>query len=112
MTHVIWNLSNQLSKQDERHTHNTLTHNTTKSRLAELEGRQGGAEQENAQLRRDKMLLVDHVSDLQKQVATDYLIYTQIIIFSESNCLVYWDLGIYNGTVWVFNSRHTSDWSK
>ncbi|XP_054754992.2 intraflagellar transport protein 74 homolog [Lytechinus pictus] len=65
----VAHLMKQLSKQDERQTHNILTHNTTKSRLAELEGRQGGVEQENAQLRRDKMLLVDHVSDLQKQLA-------------------------------------------
>ncbi|XP_071483729.1 uncharacterized protein [Diadema antillarum] len=65
----VAHLMQQLSKQDERHTHNTLSHNTTKSRLAEVEGRQGGLEQENAQLRRDKMLLVDHVAELQKQVA-------------------------------------------
>lgn len=65
----VAHLMKQLSKQDERRTQVTLTHNTTKSRLAELEGRQGGVEQENAQLRRDKMLLVDHVSELQKQIA-------------------------------------------
>ncbi|XP_033108412.1 myosin-2-like [Anneissia japonica] len=65
----VEHLMQQLSKQEHLNTTSTLGHNTTKSRLAELEGRHGGLEQENTALRRDKMLLVDHVSDLQRQLS-------------------------------------------
>ena len=58
----------QLVKQETLNNTSTLSHNTTRSKLAELEARYEATEHENAQLRRDKMLLVDHVADLQKQV--------------------------------------------
>ncbi|XP_071958573.1 uncharacterized protein [Antedon mediterranea] len=65
----VEHLMQQLSKQEHQNTTTTLGHNTTKSRLAEIEGRFGGLEQDNTALRRDKMLLVDHVSDLQRQLS-------------------------------------------
>ncbi|XP_022091153.1 paramyosin-like [Acanthaster planci] len=65
----VQHLMNQLAKQEQEHVTSNLSQNTLRSRLAELEGRLSGVEVENTQLRRDKMLLVDHVSELQKQVA-------------------------------------------
>ncbi|KAJ8020471.1 hypothetical protein HOLleu_40070 [Holothuria leucospilota] len=61
-------LMQALTKQEQRSTHLSLEHNTTKSKVAEMEARLSSVENENTQLRRDKMLLVDHVSELQKQV--------------------------------------------
>ncbi|XP_038051686.1 cingulin-like [Patiria miniata] len=65
----VQHLMNQLAKQEQEQTTSSLSQNTLRSRLAELEGRLSGVEVENTQLRRDKMLLVDHVSELQKQVS-------------------------------------------
>ncbi len=45
-----------------------LNSSTIRSRLAELEATHDNVTAENAQLRRDKMLLVDHVADLQRKV--------------------------------------------
>ena len=64
--HVFYSL--QLAKQEQGHATSNLSQNTLRSRIAEVEGRLSGVESENTQLRRDKMLLVDHVSELQKQV--------------------------------------------
>ena len=58
----------QLAKQEHLNTSSELNASTTRSRLNELEGVHQNIESENTQLRRDKMLLVDHVSNLQKQV--------------------------------------------
>ena len=58
----------QLSKQDHAKKAIELNSSTVRSRLAELESSHQNNETENAQLRRDKMLLVDHVADLQKKV--------------------------------------------
>ena len=65
---IIFPIYFQLVKQETLNNTSTLSHNTTRSKLAELEARYEATEHENAQLRRDKMLLVDHVADLQKQV--------------------------------------------
>ncbi len=56
-----------------------LNATTTRSRLSEIETRYQANDTENSQLRRDKVLLVDHVSDLQKQVLTSQLLYYIIL---------------------------------
>ncbi|XP_072038684.1 uncharacterized protein [Amphiura filiformis] len=66
----VEHLMGQLVKQEQLNTTSSLGHNTTRSKLAEVEARYTSSEHENAQLRRDKMLLVDHVADLQKQVSS------------------------------------------
>ncbi|XP_074656380.1 uncharacterized protein LOC141909699 isoform X2 [Tubulanus polymorphus] len=58
----------QLAKQEHLSTSTELNASTTRSRLNEIEALHQNAETENTQLRRDKMLLVDHVADLQKQI--------------------------------------------
>ena len=60
----------QLSHQGQVTTANELSTTTIRSRLAELEAMHGQSDSENTQLRRDKMLLVDHVANLQRQVST------------------------------------------
>ncbi|XP_071804744.1 uncharacterized protein [Asterias amurensis] len=65
----VQHLLDQLAKQEHGQATSTLSQNTLRSRLAEIEGRLSGVEVENTQLRRDKMLLVDHVSELQKQLS-------------------------------------------
>lgn len=64
----------QLAKQEHFNTSAELSANTTRSRLNELEGVHQSTDAENTNLRRDKMLLVDHVSNLQKQVRDDIFI--------------------------------------
>ena len=45
-------------------------HNRTiQSRLEEIEGRFSHADRDNAQLRKDKQILVEHVAQLQKKVS-------------------------------------------
>ncbi len=63
-------LMQQLAKQEHFNTSAELSANTTRSRLNELEGVHQSTDAENTGLRRDKMLLVDHVSNLQKQVSS------------------------------------------
>ena len=58
-----------MSKQEHAKKALELNSSTVRSRLAELESTHQNHETENAQLRRDKMLLVDHVADLQKKVS-------------------------------------------
>ncbi|KAK2167062.1 hypothetical protein LSH36_32g09010 [Paralvinella palmiformis] len=58
----------QLSKLEQLSTQEKLNANTTRSRLAELEVIHQRLETENSELRRDKMLLVDHVADLQNKL--------------------------------------------
>ncbi|XP_077989996.1 uncharacterized protein LOC144444449 [Glandiceps talaboti] len=58
----------QLSKQEQVTTSQSFSSNTLRSKVAELEGLQSTTDAENSQLRRDKMLLVDHVAELQKQL--------------------------------------------
>ena len=52
-----------------------LNNSTVRSKLAEVEHSKASMEKENEELRRDKMLLVDHVADLQKQVRMDKKFY-------------------------------------
>ncbi len=59
----------QLDKQKNVTKGLELNTATLRSRLAEVESAQQNQESENSQLRRDKMLLVDHVADLQKRVS-------------------------------------------
>ncbi|XP_006822190.1 uncharacterized protein LOC100373437 [Saccoglossus kowalevskii] len=58
----------QLSKQEQISSSQSLSSNTIRSKLSELEGMHATTDAENAQLRRDKMLLVDHVAELQSQL--------------------------------------------
>ncbi|XP_060081182.1 uncharacterized protein LOC132560530 isoform X2 [Ylistrum balloti] len=60
--------SEKMVKQEAVATSLDLSVNTSRSRITELENYQVGIEQENAQLRKDKTLLVDHVSDLQRKL--------------------------------------------
>lgn len=62
--------SEKMVKQEAVATSLDLSVNTSRSRITELENYQAGIEQENAQLRKDKTLLVDHVSDLQRKMET------------------------------------------
>ncbi|XP_021377507.1 ELKS/Rab6-interacting/CAST family member 1-like isoform X2 [Mizuhopecten yessoensis] len=62
--------SEKLVKQEAVATSLDLSVNTSRSRITELESYQSGVEHENAQLRKDKTLLVDHVSDLQRKLET------------------------------------------
>ena len=57
-----------LAQQEQLTTSTELNASTTKSKLVELEGLHTSTESENNQLRRDKMLLVDHVAEMQKKV--------------------------------------------
>ena len=62
-----------MSKQEHAKKAVELNSSTVRSRLAELESTHQNHVTENAQLRRDKMLLVDNVADLQKRVRSTYL---------------------------------------
>ncbi|XP_033727211.1 LOW QUALITY PROTEIN: filamin A-interacting protein 1-like [Pecten maximus] len=62
--------SEKVVKQEAVATSLDLSVNTSRSRITELENYQAGIEHENAQLRKDKTLLVDHVSDLQHKLET------------------------------------------
>ena len=57
-----------MSKIEQERTSAQLKQSTISSRLAELELKQQNADTDNAELRRDKILLVDHVTELQKKV--------------------------------------------
>lgn len=59
----------QVGKQEHAKKAVELNSSTIRSRLAELESSHENHETDNAHLRRDKMLLVDHVADLQKRVS-------------------------------------------
>ncbi|CAH1772500.1 unnamed protein product [Owenia fusiformis] len=61
-------LMEQLSKAESLNSSIQLNQSSTQSRLAEVQGVHSVTESENTSLRRDKMLLVDHVSELTKQV--------------------------------------------
>ncbi|XP_046563262.1 ELKS/Rab6-interacting/CAST family member 1-like isoform X1 [Haliotis rubra] len=58
----------ELTKKET--THSSTEHQLTsaQNRMGELEGMQVAADAENTQLRRDKLLLVDHVADLQAKL--------------------------------------------
>ena len=58
----------QLTNQESTSKTVELSFNAAKSRMVELEGMRSATETENAQLRKDKTLLVDHVAELQKKV--------------------------------------------
>ncbi|GFS27521.1 paramyosin-like isoform X2 [Elysia marginata] len=58
----------QLTNQESTSKTVELSFNTAKSRMVELEGMKSATESENAQLRKDKTLLVDHVADLQRKM--------------------------------------------
>ncbi|GFO26262.1 paramyosin-like isoform x2 [Plakobranchus ocellatus] len=58
----------QLTSQESSSKTVELSFNTAKSRMVELEGMRSAVEAENAQLRKDKTLLVDHVADLQRKM--------------------------------------------
>lgn len=59
----------QLDKQKHANKGLELNSATNRSRLAEAETLREKSETECSQLRRDKLLLVDHVADLQKQAS-------------------------------------------
>ncbi|KAL5014844.1 hypothetical protein ScPMuIL_009114 [Solemya velum] len=61
-------LVEQLTKQESMGASSDLKLNTSKSRVLELESLQQSLSSENNQLRKDKMLLVDHVADLQRRL--------------------------------------------
>ncbi|XP_050409541.1 golgin subfamily A member 6-like protein 22 isoform X2 [Patella vulgata] len=58
----------QLTKQEKLSGSVEIQLNSTKLNLSETESLHQAAESENNQLRKDKMLLVDHVADLQRQI--------------------------------------------
>ena len=58
----------QLSTREVSHNKMELKASTAQSRITELEGLQQAGEVEVTQLKRDKVLLVEHVADLQKKV--------------------------------------------
>lgn len=58
----------QLSQKETSLSAAELKVNKLQSRINELEGLHQGSDAEVAQLRRDKILLVDHVAELQKKV--------------------------------------------
>ncbi|XP_070533240.1 outer dense fiber protein 2-like [Ptychodera flava] len=58
----------KLSAQEEVTTSQSLSSNTMRSKLTELESLHSTTEAENVQLRRDKRLLVDHVAELQQKL--------------------------------------------
>lgn len=58
----------QLTNQESTSKTVELSFNTAKSRMVELEGMRSATESENSQLRKDKILLVDHVADLQRKM--------------------------------------------
>ncbi|RUS70187.1 hypothetical protein EGW08_022049 [Elysia chlorotica] len=58
----------QLTNQESSSKTVELSFNTAKSRMVELEGMRSATESENAQLRKDKTLLVDHVADVQRKM--------------------------------------------
>ncbi|XP_067936393.1 trichohyalin-like [Watersipora subatra] len=59
----------QLSKQKNMATSLELNNTSTRSALYESEGKHAFLENENRQLKRDKEMLVDHVAELQRQLA-------------------------------------------
>lgn len=59
----------QLAETERLASTSELNASATRSRLVELENLHQNTEEENAKLRRDKALLVDHTSGLQKQVS-------------------------------------------
>lgn len=62
------NLMEKLSKYESVSTTRDLELNTSRSRVAELESLHSSVDKENMQLRKDKVLLVDHVSELQRKM--------------------------------------------
>lgn len=62
------NLMEKLSKYESVSTTRDLELNTSRSRVAELESLHSSVDKENMQLRKDKVLLVDHVSELQRKI--------------------------------------------
>ncbi|XP_062573134.1 ELKS/Rab6-interacting/CAST family member 1-like [Saccostrea cucullata] len=62
------NLLDQLTKYESLSTTRELEVNTSRSRVAELESLHSSVDKENMQLRKDKVLLVDHVSELQRKL--------------------------------------------
>jgi hypothetical protein len=63
---VIINL--QLTRTESTSTSQDLQMKTLKSRVSELESFQQSVEKECDQLRKDKLLLIDHVSEIQRKV--------------------------------------------
>nr|XP_022293000.1 golgin subfamily A member 5-like isoform X1 [Crassostrea virginica]XP_022293010.1 golgin subfamily A member 5-like isoform X1 [Crassostrea virginica]XP_022293019.1 golgin subfamily A member 5-like isoform X1 [Crassostrea virginica] len=64
----VKSLMEQLSKYESVSTTRDLELNTSRSRVAELESLHSSVDKENMQLRKDKVLLVDHVSELQRKL--------------------------------------------
>ncbi|XP_061178145.1 ELKS/Rab6-interacting/CAST family member 1-like isoform X2 [Saccostrea echinata] len=62
------NLLDQLTKYESLATTRELEVNTSRSRVVELESLHSSVDKENMQLRKDKVLLVDHVSELQRKL--------------------------------------------
>ncbi|CAL1533196.1 unnamed protein product [Lymnaea stagnalis] len=58
----------QLTNEQTTHKRTDLQVNTMRSRLTESEGMHSVIDSENTQLRKDKILLVDHVAELQKKL--------------------------------------------
>ena len=79
----------QVGKQEHAKKAVELNSSTIRSRLAELESSHQNHETDNAQLRRDKMLLVDHVADLQKRVSvlksSFWVIWQLMLFYIETN---------------------------
>ena len=60
----------QLTQTESTSTSQELQVKTLKSRVSELESFQTTVEKECEQLRKDKLLLVDHVSEIQRKVGS------------------------------------------
>ncbi|XP_076437588.1 uncharacterized protein LOC143276817 isoform X2 [Babylonia areolata] len=58
----------QLTSRDTQYSSLELRTNTAQSRVKELEGLQQAGDAEVSQLKRDKVLLVEHVADLQRKI--------------------------------------------
>ena len=76
----------QLSNQGAVTTASELNMSTTRSRLTELEAVHQRSDTENTQLRRDKMLLVDHVSNLQRKVNAPSYIFVYVFTLKQRPC--------------------------
>ncbi|KAH9513670.1 hypothetical protein Btru_041774 [Bulinus truncatus] len=67
----------QLTNEESTHKKSDLQVNTLKSRLTESEGMRNVIDAENEQLKKDKILLVDHVAEIQRKLEDkDREIYT------------------------------------
>jgi len=58
----------QIGRKEQLNTSQELSNSTTRARLSEVQHSKETVERENAELRREKMLLTDHVAQLNKQM--------------------------------------------